>query len=214
MRRGKCFVQVQVHHVGAEIAGTCEAHQRIHIRAIHIEQRAFAVQDIGRRHDMRFENAQRIGVRDHQPGHVFGDGFLQRRKIQQALFVRPDVFHHVARDGRRGRVGAVRGVGNQDLLARVALLFEQRADQQDTRQLALRARRRLQRDRIHAGDLQQRGFKERHHFHCALRQRFRLIRMRPRQTFRARHEFVHARIVFHGAGSQRVHAVIDGVVPG
>ena len=48
----------------------------------------------------------------------------------------------------------------------------------------------------------------------ALRQRFRLIRMRPGQAFGARHQFVDPRVVLHGAGTQRIHAVIDGVVPG
>jgi hypothetical protein len=38
--------------------------------------------------------------------------------------------------------------------------------------------------------------------------------MRPGQAFGARHQFVDARVVLHGAGAQRVHAVVDGVVPG
>ena len=29
-----------------------------------------------------------------------------------------------------------------------------------------------------------------------------------------RHKFVHARIVFHGAGAQRIHAQVDCVIPG
>src|SRR6476620_8821667 len=28
-----------------------------------------------------------------------------------------------------------------------------------------------------------------------------------------RHEFIHARVVLHGAGAQRIHAQIDGVIP-
>ena len=38
--------------------------------------------------------------------------------------------------------------------------------------------------------------------------------MRPRQPSDARHQFVDARVVLHGAGAQRIHAEIDGVVPG
>ena len=67
-------------------------------------------------------------------------------------------------------------------------LFEQRAHQQDAGQLAVRAGRGLQRDRVHAGDFGERGFQARHHFHAALRQRLGLIRMRPRQAFDARHQ--------------------------
>ena len=87
-------------------------------------------------------------------------------------------------------IGAVRGIGNQDLLARIAALFEQRADQQDAGQFAVRAGGGLQRDGVHAGDFGQRGFQARHHFHRALRQRLRLIGMRPGQPFDARHQFV------------------------
>ena len=104
--------------------------------------------------------------------------------------------------------------GNQDFLARVAALFEQRANQQDAGEFAVRAGRGLQRDRVHAGDLGERGFQARHHFHAALRQRLGLIGMRPGQAFGARHHFVDPRVVLHGAGAQRIHAVIDGVVPG
>ena len=82
----------------------------------------------------------------------------------------------------------MRGIGDQNLLARVAALFEQRADQQDAGQLAMRAGGGLQRDGVHAGDFEQRGFELRHDFHRALRQRFGLIGMRPGQAFDARHQ--------------------------
>ena len=34
------------------------------------------------------------------------------------------------------------------------------------------------------------------------------------EAVEARDEFVYARIVFHGAGAERIHAEIDGVIPG
>src|SRR6185312_178060 len=37
--------------------------------------------------------------------------------------------------------------------------------------------------------------------------------MRPRQTFGTRHGFVDARVVLHGARSERIHAEIDCVIP-
>ena len=54
---------------------------------------------------------------------------------------------------RRRGIGAVRRIRHQNLLARIAARFEQRAHQQDARQFAMRARRGLQRHRVHAGDL-------------------------------------------------------------
>ena len=46
MRRRERLVQVQVHHVDAEIAGRVDAHQRVHVRAVHVEQGALGVQDV------------------------------------------------------------------------------------------------------------------------------------------------------------------------
>ena len=48
MRRRKRLVQIQVHDIDAEIAGPRNAHQRIHVGAIHVHQRAFVMQDAGR----------------------------------------------------------------------------------------------------------------------------------------------------------------------
>ena len=34
------------------------------------------------------------------------------------------------------------------------------------------------------------------------------------EAIEPRHEFVYARVVLHGAGAQRIHPQVDGVVPG
>ena len=47
VRRGEGLVQVQVHHVDAEIAGPRDADQRVHVGAVHVDQRALRVQDLG-----------------------------------------------------------------------------------------------------------------------------------------------------------------------
>ena len=59
MRRRKGLVQVQVHHVDAEIAGPRDACQRVHVGAVHVEQRAALVQDFGNFRDALFEHAER-----------------------------------------------------------------------------------------------------------------------------------------------------------
>ena len=107
----------------------------------------------------------------------------------------------------------MRRIGHQNPFARIALGFEQRPHQQDAGQFPMRARRGLQRNRVQPRDLAQRVFQMRHHFHGALRQTLRLVRMRPRQTFQPRHRFIDARVVLHRAGTQRVHAEIDRIVP-
>ncbi len=87
------------------------------------------------------------------------------------------------------------------------------ANQQDARELAVRARRRLQRNRIHAGDLDQALLQQVDDFKNSLRQRFRPIRMRLGQPLNPRHKLIHARVVLHRARAQRIHPQIDGVVP-
>ena len=94
----------------------------------------------------------------------------------------------------------------------MALRLKQRADHQNAGEFAVRAGRRLERDRVHARDLGEHLFQRRHHFHDSLGERFGLIGMRPGQAFDARHLLVHARVVFHGAGPERIKAEIDGVV--
>ena len=66
------------------------------------------------------------------------------------------VLHLVAADGGGGGIGAVRGVGDEHLAARIALRLVIGAGQQDAGELAMRAGRRLQRDGVHAGDFDQR----------------------------------------------------------
>ncbi|MEA2541014.1 MAG: hypothetical protein QOH35_2380, partial [Acidobacteriaceae bacterium] len=51
-------------------------------------------------------------------------------------------------------------------------------------------------------------------FECSLGERFGLIGMGFGDAFQAGNEFVDPRVVLHGAAAQRLHAQIDGVVPG
>ena len=144
-----------------------------------------------------------------------GHELFERAEIDAAGLAGLDVLDGVAGDGGGGRVGAVGGIRNQDLLARVAALFEQRADQQDAGQFAVRAGGGLQRDCVHAGRSRRGplpGVAITSMQPCG--ERFGLIGMRPGEAFGARHHFVDPRVVLHGAGTERVHAVIDGVVPG
>ena len=64
-------MQVQVHHVDAEVAGADLADQRVHVGAVHVEQRALGVEDVGDLVDLVFEDAERGRVGEHQRGGVF-----------------------------------------------------------------------------------------------------------------------------------------------
>ena len=173
-------MQVQVHHVHAEVAGPHLAHQRVHVGAVHVEQRALGVQNVGDLVNLVLEDAQRRGVGEHQRRSVFVHLAREGFEIDAAIGIRLEILDRVAADGRRGRVGAVRRVGNENLLARIALRLVPRARQQDARELAVRARRRLQRDRVHAGDFEQAALQQVENFQNPLRQRRRAGRDAPR----------------------------------
>jgi hypothetical protein len=79
--------------------------------------------------------------------------------------------------------------------------------------LAMRAGRGLQRDRIHAGDLDELLAQHLQDAQRALAHALRLIRMRLGQSHQPRHVLIHARVVLHGARAQRIHAVVHGIVP-
>ncbi len=106
------------------------------------------------------------------------------------------------------------GVRHDDFFARVAVGLVVRADQQDAGELALRAGGGLQRDGVHAGDLEEALGEVLHDAECTLRECFGLVRVCFGQAFEAGDGLIDAGVVLHGAGAQRVHAEIDGVVPG
>ena len=212
--RRESFVQVEVHHVDAEIAGARDAGQRVHVGAVHIEKRALVVQNFCDFRDALFEDAERRGIGDHQRGDVCGDEVAQFIDVDLAVRFGLDVFDFVAGDDRGGGIRSVRRVGNQNFLARVAVFLVIGADQEEACQFAVRASSGLQRDRVHAGDFEEALFEELQNFQAALRKLLRLIGMLGGDAVEASDEFVDARVVFHGAGAQRIHAEVDGVVPG
>ena len=203
-----------MHHVHAEIAGARDAGQRVHIGAVHVKQGAAFVEDRGDFGDALFEDSQRAGIGDHQRGDVVGDEFAEMIGIDLAAAIGFDVLHFVAGDDDGGGIGAVRGIGDQDFVARVALAFEIGANHQQAGEFALRAGGGLQRGGVHAGDREQAFLQIVKDAQAALGDFAGLFGMFGGEAFEARDEFVDARVVFHGAGAERVHAQIDRVIPG
>ena len=70
MRSRERLVQVEVHDIHAESPGLGDTDQRVHVRAIHVEQRAFLVENLRDALDVRLEDTQRIGIRDHERGDI------------------------------------------------------------------------------------------------------------------------------------------------
>ncbi len=113
-----------MHHVHAKVAGPRHPCQRVHVRAVHIEQRALGMQNLGNFRNPLLENSQRRGIGDHQRRNVCGHLLAEFFDVNLAVGFGLDVFDLVARDDRGCRIRSVRGVRNQDFLARIPLLSE------------------------------------------------------------------------------------------
>ena len=152
VRGRKGFVQVQVHHVNAQIARPRHAGQRVHVRAVHIQQGALAVQDLRDFRNALLKNSQCRGIGDHQSRDVSSHLVAELFDVDLSVRLRLDVFDFVSGDDRRRRIGPVRGIRNQYFLAWIPLLLQISAYQQQAGHFAMRPGCRLQRDGVHTGD--------------------------------------------------------------
>ena len=205
------LVQVVVDDVEAHIAGARDAHNGVQVRAVVIKEPARFVRKSRYFKNIRFKQAERVRVRQHQTGDVGAEFRLQVFKVDAAAFVRLDDANFVTDVRRAGRVRAVRRVRNQNdaPLFVVAAMLVVSADNHNPGRFAVRARRRLERKRVHSADLRQHQRQLVHQLERALRRFDRLVRVNVRETGKTRRVFAEFRIVFHRAGAERVHAVVD-----
>ncbi len=96
VRGGEGLVQVEVHDVDAEVAGAGLADERVHVGAVHVEQRALGVEDVGDLVDLGLEDADGGGVGEHERGGVFVDHALEFGDVDHALRVGLEVGDLVA----------------------------------------------------------------------------------------------------------------------
>ena len=148
-------MQIQVHQVDAEVAGTHFADQRVHVGAVHIKQAAFSVHDVGDLVNLLLENSEGVGIGQHQRGDFFIHLRGKRGHIHHALCIRFQILDGIANHGCGCGIGAVSGVRNQNLLARRAFGLMVSAHHKQAGQLAMRAGGGLQGDRVHASDFDQ-----------------------------------------------------------
>ena len=113
------------------------------------------MQDSGNLRDALFEHAEGAGIREHEGGNIFGAKLAEMIGINLAARVGFDVFYFVSGNHYGRWIRSVRGIGNQNRLARIALALKIRANHQQAGKLALRAGHGLKRGGIHAGDRQQ-----------------------------------------------------------
>ena len=83
VRRREGLVQVDVHRVDAEIAGTHLADDGVEVGAVAIEERAGRVDRVGDRDHVGLEQAAGVGVGDHDRGDVGREMLLDRLEIDR-----------------------------------------------------------------------------------------------------------------------------------
>ena len=66
---------------------------------------------------------------------------------------------------------------------------------------------------VHARDFEEALLQEAQDFQAALRELLWLKRVLGGDAVEPCDEFIHARVVFHGAGAQRIHTQVDSVIP-
>ncbi len=135
------LVQVEVHDVEAHVARAADAHDRVQVRAVVVERGAGVVDDAGDLLDVGVEEAERVGVGEHQAGDAVVGQPPQVLEVDAAVGRGADLHDLVARHRHRRRVGAVGRVGRQHQGAVVAAVGVVGAGEQHARQLAVRARR-------------------------------------------------------------------------
>ena len=117
--------------------------------------------------------------------------------------------------GKRGAggIGTVRVVGYQhDVAMSLAVVFMVGFDEHQARQLAMRARRGLQRDTRHARNFRQVLLQFVDQLDRALHRAVWLQGMDAREAGQYRHVLVDLGIVLHGAGAERVEACIHAEI--
>ena len=209
VRLGEGLVQVVVDDVEAHVAGPRDAHDRVQVGAVVVERGPRLVHDPRDLLDVAVEQAERVGVGQHQAGDVVGRLGAQVVEVHAAVLGRADLDDLVARHRHRRRVGAVRGVRREHLGLLLAAVLVVGAREQQAGQLAVRARARLQRHVRQPRDLRQRALEAPHQLQRALRVLGVLERVQAGVPGQRRHPLVQLRVVLHRARAERVEALVE-----
>ena len=162
--------------------------------------------------DVLLEEAQGVGVGQHDPGHVVVETLAKGGHVDQTACVRRHGHGVVAAEGHRRRVGAVGRVRNDDLVTAAAVLGVPRPHEQEPGQLARCARRGLQGGGVHARDRAQDSFQVGQQRHPPLGEPRRGRRVDVGQSGQGGGVVADLRVVLHRARPERVGTQVDGVL--
>mmetsp|Transcript_25440 Transcript_25440/g.63819 ORF Transcript_25440/g.63819 Transcript_25440/m.63819 type:complete len:610 (+) Transcript_25440:1381-3210(+) len=209
VRNAEGLVQVQMAHVGADVARAGERNLRVHVGAVQVHLATVLVNDLAHLFDARLEDAMSTRVGDHEGGQVvavlLGLG-AQIVHVNVAARIAAHRHHAQASHYAGGRVGAVRRHRDQAHVAvTLALGGQVLADGQHAGVLALRASVRLQCASVHTGEHGQIVFQPRHHGFVAEGLVARHERVNVGELTPAERSHLRGSVQLHGARAQRDH---------
>ncbi len=70
-------MKIHVHDVDAKVTGSREAHQSVQIGPVHINQSTTLVHNLSDSGYVLFEDSKRVGICEHQGGHIVAHRRLQ-----------------------------------------------------------------------------------------------------------------------------------------
>ena len=213
MRRGEGLVQIIMHHVEAEIAGTRDAGERVHVGAVAVDEPAASVHQPDDLFDVLLEQAERVRIGHHDAGDGVVAGATHGFQIDVAAGVGGQLDGREARHGGRGRIGAMGGVGNENArplwIAAITMIG---THHQQSGEFAMRTGGWLQRHARKAADLCEPLLKFEHEREIALNRVRVLQRMRLGESGEPRDLLVDLWIELHGAGAERIEAGIHAEI--
>ncbi len=110
-------MQIHVDNVESDVCRTHDADNGVQVGSVIVAESACLVDELRDLHDVRVEETYRVRVGQHQAGSLRTEVGLEVVDVHRAVLVRLDDDGLVAGHRSRGRVGAVSGVRNDDLVA-------------------------------------------------------------------------------------------------
>src|SRR5262249_38990220 len=93
VRRRESLVEVEMNHVDAHVARPGDPDEGVHVGTVHVNETARFVNDVADLFDVGFEQAERVGISQHQTGDVaMCAEFAQVIEIRQTLRSRANRF--------------------------------------------------------------------------------------------------------------------------
>ena len=199
-------MRVVVHQVDPHVARADDPQDRVHVGSVQIEQRPAIMKQARDFADLGVEQADRVGVGDHEDGRLVAQLGFEVGEIDEPARIALDGDGFKSGEVRRGWVGSVRTVRDQHLSSRAALVLEVGRGDEKRRQLSLRAGGGLQADRVQPGDLGQDFLELEKDRQQALERALVLIGMLRGEPRQRGQPLVPLGVVLHRARAERIES--------